>query len=178
MKQSINLTLGRKRVNYAFRKIYYVTVGLFCISVVVSLGLLAYQLILKSSYDSLDQKEQQLNSQLLANQEKKDKLLETKSRLGDIRNVLSKRSAINAKLETVYSVIPATSQIKGVTGSEEDLQFSLESEDLVSLNELIEQKLTTLAQDKKRGIQKVEMKSFGLNPKTLRYHITLGVTFI
>lgn len=178
MKKGINLALGRKRVSYAFKKLFYVTVGLFCVSVTVSLGLLAYQLFLKSSYDSLDQKEQLLNSQLLANQDKKDKLIETKTRLGDIRSVISKRSPINARLDTIYSVIPPASQIRGVTGSDEDLEFSLESEDLLSLNELIEQKLTDLAVDKKKGIQKVEMKSFGLNPKTLRYFITVGVTFI
>jgi hypothetical protein len=177
MKQGINLSLGRKRVDNALKKIFYVTAGTFILTVVISLSLIIYRLVLKGMYDSLDQKEQKLNTQLLAMQDKKDKLIETKSRIADIQKVLSKRSPIVNRLETVSGVISSDSTVDAINGTDTDMQLTLESENLATLNDLIEAKIADLASDKKRGIKKIEMRSFGLNPKTLKYSLTFGVTF-
>ncbi len=177
MKQGINLSLGRKRVDNALKKIFYVTAGAFIFTVVISLSLIIYRLVLKGMYDSLDQKEQKLNIQLLTMQDKKDKLIETKSRIADIQKVLSKRSPIVNRLETVSSVISSDSTVDAINGTDTDMQLTLESENLATLNDLIEAKIADLASDKKRGIKKIEMRSFGLNPKTLKYSLTFGVTF-
>ena len=72
MKKGINLSLGRKRSDGVLRKFFAVSVGVFLITVVISIGLIAYRLILKVSFDALDQQEQQVNSQLLALTEKND----------------------------------------------------------------------------------------------------------
>ena len=110
-------------------------------------------------------------------QDKKDKLIETKSRIADIQKVLSKRSPIVNRLETVSSVISSDSTVDAINGTDTDMQLTLESENLATLNDLIEAKIADLASDKKRGIKKIEMRSFGLNPKTLKYSLTFGVTF-
>lgn len=177
MKQGINLTLGRKRVDSALKKIFYIAAGTFCVTVVLSLGLIIYRLVLKSTYDSLDQKEQQLNAQLLAIQDKKDKLIETKSRIEDIQKVLGKRSPVVSRIDSVSSIIPVDSDVDSLNSSDTEMQISLESDNLSSLNGLIEERVAALGADKKKGIQKIEMRSFGLNPKTLRYNIAFGITF-
>lgn len=177
MKQGINLSLGRKRVDGALRKIFMVSAGIFCLTVVVSLGLIIFRLVLKSAYDSLDQKEQLVNSQLLAMQDKKDKLIETKSRISDIQKVLGKRSPVITRINSISSIVPTDADVDALNGSDSDLQITLETDNLSSLNDLMEQKIAALASDKKRGIKKIEMISFGLNPKTLRYNITFGITF-
>ena len=177
MKKGINLALGRKRVDNALKKVFYVTVTIFALTVVVSIILIAYRLLLKSSFDTLDQKEQQLNSQLLSMQDKRDKLIETKSRLADIKQIISKRSPITARIDTVTQVMPVDAQINGLSGDKDAFQITLESENLSSLNDLLEQKMAQLGLDKKKGIKKIEMSNFGLNPKTLLYTITFNVTF-
>lgn len=177
MKQGINLSLGRKRVDYALRKFQYAAIAAFCICVVISLVLIAYRLILKGSFEDLTRREEVINAKLLGIQEKRDKFLETKSRLIDVRSMLTKRSPMTARLETITNVVPTDSTVNSLNGTEEDLQIALESENLVSLNDLLEQKINELTADKKRGIKKIEMHSFGLNPKTLKYNITFGITF-
>lgn len=177
MKKGINLSLGRKRVDTFFRKIFVASAALFCIVVVISILLITYRLILKATYDSLDQKEQQLNGQLLALTDKKDKLLETKSRIVEIKKILASRAPVTARMQTITEIVPLDSTVSGLSGTDEDMEVSLESESLASLNALIEQKVIEIAQDKKKGIKKVEMQSFGLNPKTLNYSVSITISF-
>ena len=177
MKQGINLSLGRKRVDYALRKLYYAAVSAFVLCVMISLLLIAYRLILKGSYDELTRKDEAANATLLRMQEKKDKFIETKSRLTDVRSIINKRSPLTVRVSTVSGVVPGDSTITSLNGTDSDIELSLESENLVSLNDLLEQKIEELAADKKRSIKKIEMRSFGLNPKTLRYVMSFAVTF-
>ncbi len=177
MKRGINLALGRRSTDNAYRKLFAVTGGIFFLTVIISLGLIGYRLVLKSSFDALEQKEQQLNSQLLAQQEKKDKLIETKSRILDVKKIISSRSPTTARIDTLSEFVPVDATVNAISGTDTDIEMTLESDSLTSLNNLIEQKITEVARDKKKGIKKIEMHNFGLNPKTLKYIISFGVKF-
>ncbi len=177
MKKGINLAASRKRVDSIFKKAFVTSVVFFILVVVISLGLIIYRLVLSGWYDALDQKEQQLNQQLLVLVDKKDKFIETKSRIGDAKKIISNRSPVTARIETLTSALPTDSSIKALSGDDEKISVSIESENLLSLNDLVEQKLVEIADDKKRGIKKVDMKSFVLNPKTLQYSVFFEVTF-
>jgi len=95
----------------------------------------------------------------------------------DVQKILSKRSPVVARLDSISGVIPFDSEVGAINGTDTEMQVTLESESLSSLNDLIESKIAQLASDKKRGIKKIDMRSFGLNPKTLRYGLTFGITF-
>lgn len=178
MRKSINLALGRKQVDTLLKKIFYATVAAFFVCVVLSLSLIVYRLVLKGSFDALEAREQQLNQQLLEQVDKRDKIVETKTRLTEIKKIIASRSPVTARIGTVSEMIPAESLVTGITGADKRIEISLESENLASLNDLLELKIQELTQDKKRGIKKIEMLSFGLNPKTLRYGISVGIEFI
>jgi hypothetical protein len=177
MKKGINLTVGGRKVDKVFRKAFVVSVALFFAVVVVSLGLIIYRLILKNSFDSLQTKEQQFNQQLLGYVEKRDKFVETKSRLSEIKKIISQRSPTTIRIDTLTDVVPTDSSVTALGGDEEQMQISLESENLASLNQIIEEKLIEVSQDKQKGIKKVDMKSFGLNPRSLMYTVTFNVIF-
>lgn len=177
MKQSINLALGRKSVDNALKKVFIASVAAFCLTVLISFSLIAYRLILKNSYDDLESKEQKLNQQILSMEDKRDKLVETKSRLDDVRRIISRRLPMNARISSLAQVIPDDVSVTTISGTDVNIQISLESDNLATLNDLVEQKIVTLAQDKKRKVKKIQMQSFGLNPKTLKYGITFVITF-
>jgi Tfp pilus assembly protein PilN len=177
MKRGINLSLGKKSVDKAFRKLFIVTGSIFFLTVIVSLALITYRLVLKSSFDALEQKEQQLNSELLAQQEKKDKLIETKSRILDVKKIIASRAPTTVRIDTLSEFVPADAIVDALSGTDTDIEITLESESLTSLNGFIEQRIAEVAKDKKKGIKKIEMHNFGLNPKTLKYIISLGVKF-
>ena len=177
MKRGINLALGKKRVDKALRKIFIISGGFFFLTVMLSLSLIGYRLVLKTSFDALEEKEQALNSQLLAQQEKKDKLIETKNRLLDIKKIIASRAPTTARIDTLSAFVPADATVDAFSGTDIDIEVTLESDNLTSLNDLIEQKIAEVAKDKKKGIKKIEMHNFGLNPKTLKYIISIGVKF-
>ncbi len=177
MKQTINLASGKKSVDSALRKVFIASVALFCLVVLLSFTLIVYRLFLKNSFEELDNKEKKLNEQILANVDKRDKLVEIKGRLDDIRKILSRRLPMNARVASLTEIIPDDVTVETINGTDVDIQISLESENLSTLNDLVEQKIANLAQDKKRKIKKIQMQSFGLNPKTLKYSVTFTITF-
>lgn len=177
MKQGINLTLGKKSVDNALRKVFFASVALFCLTILISFSLIVYRLILKNSFDDLDRKEQKLNQQILGMEEKRDKLVETKGRLDDIRKIIARRLPMSARITSLSQVIPEDVTVNNISGTDVNIQISLESDNLSTLNDLVEQKIVALAQDKKKKIKKIQMQSFGLNPKTLKYSITFAIVF-
>jgi len=177
MKRSINLSLGKKRVDYALRKALYASAGIFCVVVVVSFGLIAYRLLLTNSYNALQEQEVKLDEQLIPLQEKKVKLSETKSRLAQIKNIIAKRSPVTERLNIVAQLVPLDSEINTLQGSRESMQVALTSKSLLELNQLMESKILELSNESSNRIAKVEMRSFGLNPATLDYSMDLVISF-
>ena len=84
---------------------------------------------------------------------------------------------MNSRVASLTEVIPEDVTVGSISGTDTDIQISLESDNLSTLNDLVEQKIAALAQDKKRRIKKIQMLSFGLNPKTLKYSVTFTITF-
>ena len=177
MRKGINLTSKQKKANGLLRSVFYGSSAFFVVAVIIAIVLIAYRLFLSVSLSETVKKEEEVNAQLLQLQTKKDKFLETHSRLKDIRKILSKRSTITLKVADLTQVVPEDASILSINGSDEEISLSVQSENLESLNDLIEQKINQVASDKKKGIKKIEMNSFRLNPKTLLYKVDFAVTF-
>lgn len=177
MRRGINLAHGKKPTDKLLKRAYSISIVLFAGSVLVAIILLAYRLILNISFNSLSTKEDSIRSQVLALQVKRDKYIETKARLSEISKIINRRSTTPFKVDTLTSIVPSDTLVSGVSGSDTEIDLSVTADNLASLNDLIEQKIIQLASDKKKGIKKVELRSFGLDTKTLGYKLTLAVTF-
>jgi hypothetical protein len=177
MRKGINLTSEQKKANGVLKSIFYVSTAFFAVTVIVAIVLIAYRLFLSISLSDVTKKEEGVNAQLLQLQTKKDKFLETHSRLKDIKNILSKRSTITLKVSDLAQVVSNDASILSINGSDKEISLGVESGSLETLNDLIEQKVNQVASDKKKGVKKIEMKSFRLNPKTLLYQVDFAVTF-
>lgn len=177
MRKGINLTSEQRKANGVLRSIFYVSSAFFAVTVIIAIVLIAYRLFISISLSDVTKKEEGINAQLLQLQTKKDKFLETHLRLKNIRSILSKRSIITLKVTELTQIVPEGASILSINGSDEEISLSVQSDSLETLNNLIEQKVNQIASDKKKGIKKIEMKSFRLNPKTLLYQVDFGVTF-
>jgi len=177
MIKGINLTSGQKKTNGVLKNIFYVSSAFFAITVIVALALIAYRLFLSISLSDITKKEAGTTASLLKLQVKRDKFLEIHSRLKDIRGILSKRSTITLKATDLAQVVSGDASLLSINGSDQEISLSVESPSLEALNDLIEQKVNQVALDKKKGIKKIEMESFRLNPKTLLYQVDFSVTF-
>lgn len=177
MRKGINLTSEQKKTNGVLRSIFYVSTAFFAVTVIIAIVLIAYRLFLSMSLSDVNKKEEGINAQLLQLQTKKDKFVETHLRLKDIQNILSKRSTITLKVSDLAQVVSGDASILSINGSDQEISLGVESGSLETLNDLIEQKVNQVASDKKKGVKKIEMKSFRLNPKTLLYQVDFSVTF-
>lgn len=177
MRKGINLTSAQKKTNGVLKRIFYVSAAFFAVTVIIAIVLIAYRLFISISLSEATKKEQGINASLLQLQTKKDKFLETRLRLKDIRKILAKRSSITLKVADLTQIVPEDASILSINGSDEEISLSVESSSLETLNDLIEQKVNQIDSDKKKGIKKIEMKSFRLNPKTLLYQVDFDITF-
>ena len=177
MRKGINLTSEQKKANGLLKRIFYASSAFFVITVIVAIVLIAYRLFLSVALSEVTKKEEATSAQIMQFQTKRDKFLETRSRLKDIRKILSKRSTITLKIADLTQIVPEDASLVSINGSNDEISLSVSSSSLTTLNDLIEQKVIQAASDKKRGIKKIEMKSFRLNPKTLLYQVDFDVTF-
>lgn len=177
MKKSINLSHGRKRVATYFRQIFYISVGLFCLVVLITIGLTGYKLVQRNVYSNLEITDREHDAVLTSLKVKREKYIETQKRLVDIQTVIAKRPPTTVRLATISEILPGDATVDTIAGTEEEMDITINSESLSSLSVLLDERIDQVAGDKKKGVKKVEMKSFGLNPKTLLYSVSLRVTF-
>lgn len=177
MKREINLSLGRIKNNTLAKRILLGSSILFSIAILISIGILSYRLYLSNNLSGLTNDEENFTSQINSMREQRDKLTIIEGRLEEAQRIISRRLNITAKFDEVADIIPPQASLETFTGIEEEVEVKVESESLGALGQLINDKITTLANDKKRGIKKIEMKNFLLNPTTKVYSVTFGVTY-
>lgn len=177
MKSGINLTLTRPPSDSAAQKIMVGSVVIFSIAVLLAAAVLAYRFSIQLQVTNLIDEEQSLNSQLNAMATKRDQYKITKDRLEDIQTVLAMRDGVNARIDTATEIVPAGSDIDDVGGTLEEVSFEVTSPDLASMNTMMEQKISEIASDKKKGIQTIELQTFNLDTSTKTYRGLFKVTF-
>lgn len=177
MKKEINLTIDRQKKNSFSKRLLLGSVIIFSVAVVITLGILSYRLYLTNQLSGLTNDEDTLLSQLNTIREKRDKFVVIKERLTEAKRILGRRLDITSKLSDAEQIVPPQASLETFDGTEDEVELRIESENLSSLSQLINEKITTLASDKKKGVQKIEMKSFLLNPVSKKYTVVFGVTY-
>ncbi len=177
MKKEINLTLGRKKESTLSKRVLLGASVLFSVVVIISIGILSYRLVLSTKLSSLSNNEETLIIQLNSLREQRDKMLTIKERLEESQRIIGKRLNITSKFDELATIIPQKATLETFTGTDEEIELQVESDSLDSLGELINEKISTLTTDKKRGIKKIEMKNFMLNPTTKVYSVIFGITY-
>lgn len=177
MRNEINLSLGRKKESPFQKRLLIGTSILFIFVFIVSLGILSYRLYLGIGLSKLSDKEESFAAQISAVKESRDKLAIVKERLGGAQKILSKRQNITNKFDEAQVLIPSGATLETFTGEKNEVEISVESASLDKLTQLINEKISTLATDKKNGVKKIEMKSFTLNPNSKIYSVVFNVVY-
>lgn len=178
MKNSINLVSKRRRPNVFHKRFLIVSLTLFSIVFLISVGLIVYRLLLQSQLSGLESEEASLISVVNENPEKKVKFLTLRERLSEIQNILRERKNLNIRIASVESVLPVDVGVRLIEGDETTVKFRVAAQDLVSLNNLIEQRIEEYATEQNKVIKRIEMTSFNLNPSTLQYEANFTIEFI
>lgn len=178
MKASINLVSKKRRPSEFHKRFFVASVIFFSIVFFISAGLIGYRLFLQAQLGNLKDSETELITQVNQNPEKKVKFLTVRERLSEIQNIITKRKNLNNRIESVSEALPVDVGVSLIEGDEESVKVRVTAEDLVSLNDLIEQRIEAYAVEKKKEVKRVELRSFNLNPTTLLYEANLTIEFI
>lgn len=178
MKSSINLVSKRRKPNAFHKRFLIICVTFFSIVFLTSVGLIAYRLLLQSQLSELEAEEATLISVVNENPEKKVKFLTVRERLSEIQNILSERKNLNIRIAGVEEVLPIDVGVKLIESDEETVKFRVAAPNLVSLNNLIEQRIEEYANEQGKAIKRIEMTSFNLDPSSLQYEANFTIEFI
>lgn len=178
MKSGINLISTSQKKTFHGKRLVYASVGTFLLVFFAAVSLISYRLFLNAKLSSLTDEETTLVQQINALQEKKVKILIIHDRLASIQKLLKSRNNVNNKISIVKNVIPDDVTISALDGNPDDVTVSVESENLQSLNDLIEDKVMQIQKTNKKAIKRIEMKSFRLVAERLTYSATFLVEFL
>lgn len=178
MKTSINLVSKKRRPSEFHKRFLVSSVIFFSIIFLISAGLIGYRLFLQFQLANLKNDEAQLITQVNVNPEKKVKFLTIRERISEIQNIVNERTNLNNRIASVSDTLPLDVGITLIEGSDEGIKVRVSAEDLVSLNDLIEERIEQYAAEKNRGVKRIELTSFNLNPTTLLYEANFTIEFI
>lgn len=178
MKNSINLVSKRRRPSALHKRFYIFSLVFFSISFLISAGLIAYNFLLAGQVADLKRDEALLVAAVNTDPEKKIKYLTLKERLTEVQKVINKRKDINSRIVTVAETLPQDVGISVVEGTDESISITVTASDLISLNNLIEERIEEYAADRGRGVKRIEMTRFDLDPESLQYEATFKLEFL
>jgi len=178
MKTSINLVSKKRRPSEFHRRFFIAATTFFSIVFVVSAGLIGYRLFLQAQLNSLKDDEAELITQVNENPEKKVKFLTVRERLSEIQNIITQCKNLNSRIEGVSQTLPLDIGISLIEGDSEQVKLRVSASDLVSLNDLIEQRIEQYATERNKEIKRIELTSFSLNSATLLYEANFTIEFI
>lgn len=178
MKTSINLVSKKRRPSEFHRRFFISAIIFFSIVFVISVGLIGYRLFLQAQLNAFKDDEAELITQVNLNPEKKIKFLTVRERLSEIQNIIKERKNLNSRIESVSQTLPLDVGISLIEGDSEQVKLRVTASNLVSLNDLIEQRVEQYASERNKEIKRIELTSFNLNPSTLLYEANLTIEFI
>lgn len=178
MKSSINLVSKRTRPSVFHKRFLIVSVTLFSIVFLVSAGLIAYRLLLQTQLSDLKSEEASLIAVVNQNPEKKVKFLTIRERLAEIQSIISERKNLNTRIASVGNTLPVDVEVSLIEGDETTVKVRVTADDLVSLNNLIEQRIEEYATEQNKIVKRIEMTSFNVNSSSLQYEANFTIEFI
>lgn len=177
MKTSINLVSKKRRPSEFHRRFFLASIIFFSVVFISSAGLVGYRLVLQIQMEELTAEEAQLTSDVNSDPEKKVKFLTVRERLSEIQDIMNKRQNLNTRVESVAQTLPADVGVRLIESDENIVKVRVSASDLVSLDNLIDQRIEEYASERNRGVKRVELTGFSLNPENLLYEASFTIEF-
>lgn len=177
MKTSINLVSKKRRPSEFHRRFFLASIIFFSVVFILSAGLVGYRLVLQIQMEELTAEEAQLTSDVNSDPEKKVKFLTVRERLSEIQDIMKKRQNLNTRVESVAQTLPADVGVRLIESDKNIVKVRVSASDLVSLDNLIDQRIEEYASERNRGVKRVELTGFNLNPETLLYEASFTIEF-
>lgn len=138
MRQEINLVLQKQGVKKEIRKAFVWSVGVFIAVFAISIISIIVSAILSLQLKNRENEINNIVGQIRQEAEKTNKIMALNERLGSINSVFTQRIDIIDEFLWILSQSPANLGFRTAEVSNESISFSIESDDLVSINTLLD----------------------------------------
>ena len=156
----INLTLTNAAEKKKGNLVFMVSLGIFGVIFVVSAIIMLISFLTTSRARSLPDTEAATRNKITALSVQKVKLVSINERLSTINKIVSSRKQIDARANTILSIIPDGFNIDSFTADDKQLTVSLSSLRLTDFDTFLEEKIPIFAKDKSSGVSRISINSF------------------
>lgn len=179
MKTSINLAQQKQSIaQNKSRFTVYIYVA-FVVIIAFAMGVMLFNIILKSEYSTLESTEQQLQTQINNQADKKLKMLIIAERYSNIKSLYASRGQLDVRFSNLVEQFPNSVRIVGIELKDEEFVLSLQSPDLNVMNNMIEDKLPEYLENNEIGIRLADINAFkaleGVYTADLRFEFAGGL---
>ena len=159
MKTDVNLATEKKQKT-DFHKISLLSFIIFSIFFALAVALIAYSIILNAKSTNLSKEVASISQELSPFSKEKGNLLLISERLNSIKKVLSNRSKIDVKMQSVLSIIPQSFTVTTINIDRGKISVGISSTSLASLDSFLEEDIPRATKDNKLGLKVIEIESF------------------
>lgn len=178
MKNSINLASEQKEVtSHVVRKLFLYSIFVFAGAFILTATLLSYNFFLKSQLSSLQSDTDKIKLQITTLSSTEAKVVALKERLNSAEKLINTRTDLGAKTASILNIIPQNLSIESVNAGEKSVTIRVTSNNLFSLNSLIEEGIITLIKNKSYGITKADLSTFKVDTKNGNYSLSFQLFF-
>lgn len=178
MKNSINLASEQKEVtSHVVRRLFLYSIFVFAGAFILTATLLSYNFFLKSQLSSLQSDTDKIKLQITTLSSTEAKVVALKERLSSAEKLINTRTDLGAKTASILNIIPQNLSIESVNAGEKSVTIRVTSDNLFSLNSLIEEGIITLIKNKSYGITKADLSAFKVDTKNGNYSLSFQLFF-
>lgn len=179
MNTSINLALDKKTTSEKKSRFTVYIYIIFVVVIAVAMGAMLINIILKSEYSTLEATEQQLQTQINNQADKKLKMLIIAERYNNIKSLYASRGQFDIRFSDLVNQFPNSVNIVGLELKDEEFILSLRSSDLMVMNNILENQLPEYLEKNEIGIRLADINSFkaleGMYTADLRFEFAGGL---
>lgn len=169
MSTSINLITEKKRqVRRAIRFITLFSIVVFTLFFIAGASFIATVFSLKNNLSLYAQNEQDLRGKLASLSETRERTILIQDRLANIEKIIKTRKNLSTKIESILVLFPSSFMVDSVEGTEKVVTFRLSTQDLASVDKLLEDKIKN---SKIKNLAKIDLKAFEENKKGYSFNL-------
>lgn len=177
MNEQINLLQEVREVKKERSFFLSISLLFLLITVIIAIGMGLYVFFLKTQEVRLSSAQSQSSNNISQFKDKKIMYQTIKERLALISTLLQKKNHVTDRFLAVLQTIPQSVSISNLTMSGNTMKMTLESENLLNVNEFLEKDLAAITLDDNLNVKRVQIDSLGIQNVNGVYSVGISLEF-
>lgn len=170
-------SLKKTRLSNSYSPFFLVSIIVFILIFLGAFSILVYVFTLKNNLSNAQFQENQLNDHLQEIAPELVNALFLKDRLSNINKITTFRTRLDVQISSLLAVLPQDVIVSAIIGDSKSLKLSVISDNLNSLNTLIEERIKKFASNNNLKIKRIDSNGLTLDQARSLYVLTFLIQF-